>query len=477
MGKEKPLYEKLADEMIVQIEAGTFPVGEKIPSVRESSEQKNLSVTTVLQAYRLVEDRGFIEARPQSGYYVRNRREQENPDKSSDSDFCSELSTPSEVEFSDLVMKVMYDSANTSLLQLGAALPDSAQLPSAKLARLMSVVARDSRYANSYGIPEGCDELRMQVAQRAFINGCNISPQEIVITNGCVEAIYLALSTVCRPGDLVAVESPTYFCVFKTLSSLGLKVIEIPTHRRSGVSLEALRFAINNHPIRACLFITNFNNPLGCSMSDENKRELAELIAKHDIALIEDDIWGEIYFTGRRPRTVKSFDKSGNVLLCSSFSKDISPSSRVGWIAPGRWSVEIARKKLSLNVGTSIIPQLAIARFLSSGGYDHHLRTLRKVYHNKVYSLVDSLYRYFPKGTRVSEPQGGFVVWVELPGEASGYDLFRSALKKGISTAPGNLFSATGNFKNCIRLNAACWSAKHDDAVKTLGRIAQGLVG
>jgi DNA-binding transcriptional MocR family regulator len=193
-----------------------------------------------------------------------------------------------------------------------------------------------------------------------------------------MEGVYIALSAVCKPGDLVAVESPVYFYLFKTFHTLGLRLIEIPTHRKHGVSIEALRLALEHHPVKACLFITNFNNPLGHYMPDENKRELAELLAERNIPLIEDDTWGDMYYTERRPRTVRSFDRSGNVILCSSFSKIIGPSFRIGWVSPGKWVKEMRNIKLSMNVGTSVLPQLAVSRLLATGGYEHILRLREK---------------------------------------------------------------------------------------------------
>lgn len=277
----------------------------------------------------------------------------------------------------------------------------------------------------------------------------------------------------CVLGDLVAVESPTYFCVFKALQALRLRVIEIPTHRSLGVSIEALRLALQHHPIKAFLFITNFNNPLGYAMPDERKRELADLVAQTGVPLIEDDTWGEIHYADRRPRTVKSFDRSGNVILCSSFSKDIAPSTRIGWAAPGRFADAFARVKLSLNVGTSILPQMTIARFLATGGYDHHLRTLRKAYREKVRSLVRDVRRYFPEGSSVVEPSGGFVVWVEMPPYGNALKLYDAAIERGMTIAPGPLFSASGQFGNCIRLNAACYNDSFSGYIQTLGRLVR----
>jgi DNA-binding transcriptional MocR family regulator len=470
--KDLPLYEKLAETIRQQIEAGSFHAGQRIPSVRESSLNRRLSMTTVLQAYRLLEDQGLLEARPQSGYYVRPRATGHHPEP--------ELSAPSldptHISMADLYDRLVRDSGDPALAQLGVARPAPELLPTPKLNRLIAAAARDNdKYANVCGIPEGCEELRVQIAQRAFRNGSTLSPQDLLITNGCIEAINLALRAVCRPGDLVAIESPTYFGILQVLAAQGLKVIEIPTHHRTGVSLEALRFALYHHPIKACLFVLNFNNPLGSCVPDEAKEELVKLLARRDIPLIEDDLCGDLYFNGQRPKAAQAFDQKGLVLYCSSFSKDISPNYRVGWLAPGKFMKSARYLKLTLNLGTAILPQLAIAGFMAGGGYDYHLRKIRRAYQQKVAQMSQSVLRSFPDGTRLTEPNGGFVLWVQLPTTVDALELYDLALKHNITLAPGHMFSPTQKYRNFIRLNAAYWSYETDGTVQKLGDLVQGL--
>ncbi|RPI28153.1 MAG: PLP-dependent aminotransferase family protein [Chloroflexota bacterium] len=467
-----PLYEQLASEISHQIEQGTFRAGERIPSVRRSSQLKNLSITTVLQAYQLLEDRGIIEARPQSGYYVRTRRLAAIPEP----EVSAPPLDPNTVTIDNLAMMVLRDTVEPNLVQFGAAIPDPDLLPTAKLNRILAAITRiPDRRQYTCGTPEGCDELRIQVAQRALTAGCTLAPSEIVITLGCTEAISLALRAVCKPGDLVAVESPTYFGILQALESLGLRALEIPTHHREGISLSALRFALDHHPVRACLIVTNFNNPLGSCMPDDNKKELVKMLAAREIPLIEDDIFGEMYYEGDRPKVAKAYDRKDLVLLCSSFTKDISPSFRVGWLAPSRFQIKIERLKMASNIATPIFTQLAIAQFLETGGYDHHLRRIRRAYELKISAMSQAIIRYFPEGTRVTSPQGGFVLWVQLPEEVDSLALYRLALKSKITLAPGYIFSATHKYKNFIRLNAAYWSEQNSGAVQRLGELVSML--
>ncbi|MDD5371660.1 MAG: PLP-dependent aminotransferase family protein [Anaerolineaceae bacterium] len=463
-------YEQLAGQLTRQIELGAYRPGHRIPSVRQASKEQGLSVSTVLQAYQLLEDQGWIEARPQSGYYVSWRMKAAAPEPE-----CSAPPLhPSQVSIDDLALRMVHDATIPGVVQLGAAFSDPDLLPNKKLNKLLAAVLKkgDDRL-NLCGIPEGIEELRIAVVKRAGRAGAQLNPDEILITNGAMEAVNLALRAVTQPGDLVAVESPTYFGMFQALEALHLQVLEIPTHHQTGINLEALRFALENHPVRALLLVPNFSNPLGSLMPEANKRQLASLLVEFDLPLIEDDIYGELHFEYTRPQVIKAFDTQGRVLLCSSFSKDISPSLRVGWIAPGRYYEQIRKMKMALNLGTAILPQMAVAAFLSSGGYDHHLRTLRREYAQRVAQMSQFILNHFPEGTHVTCPRGGFVLWVQLPEGVDSLALYRPALDAGISIAPGYMFSTTQKYRGYVRLNAAFWSYNTLGAVERLAQLVK----
>ena len=467
--KQEPyLYEQVATDLADLIRLGTFRAGERIPSVRQLSRQRKISITTVLQAYMLLENQGLIETRPQSGYYVRSKLPQLLPEP--------EMSTPqldpTLISVRELVMMVLKDSTNPDLIQLGAAIPNTELVIPAKLNRIMASIARKTEHSyNTYDIPPGNEALRIQIAQRAVGIGCSLTPADVVTTSGCLEAFTLSLRAVCKPGDTVAIESPMYFGVLQVLESLDLRALEIPTHPRDGISISALKFAIEHNFIQACLVLSNFNNPLGSCIPDENKQALVELLTQHEIPLIEGDVCGELYFSGPRPSVCKTYDRKGLVLLCSSFSKDLVPGYRVGWVAPGKFKPTIEWLKYTTNVATATLPQVAIAKFLESGGYDHHLRSIRRLYASFVAQLSQAVMRYFPEGTRVTRPNGGIVLWVQLPDYVDSLELYKQALQVGITLAPGYIFSATHQYKNFIRLNAAWWSYETDRAMRRLGEL------
>lgn len=467
-------YERIAAEVMRLIEQGAYQPGERIPSVREMSKQQGASVSAVLQAYMQLENQGAIEARPQSGYYVRHASDTGFPEPESSSPGLD----PSHVNLHDLMMMAMRDSLNPSLVQLGAAMPNLELLPTERIDRIMASLARSTeRVSHHYEIPPGLEDLRVQIARRAMMNGCQITPNDVVITSGGVEGIHLCLYAVCSPGDIVAIESPMYFGTLQLLEVHNLRALEIPTNPREGISLEALQFAIEHNPIKAVLTISNFNNPLGSCMPDEKKRELVSMLARYEIPLIDNDVSSEIYFSEKRPMVTKAFDQKGLVLQCSSFSKDISPSMRVGWVSPGRFKNTIEWLKFTTSAATARLPQMAIAQFLETGGYDHQLRRIRREYANNVAMLSQAVMRSFPSGTRVTRPTGGFVLWVQLPERVDSLEVYALALKNNITITPGYLFSPSNQFPNFIRLNAAVWNYPIERAVRRLGELVAESAG
>src|SRR5262245_28920621 len=337
------------------------------------------------------------------------------------------------------------------------------------------ILARRPLHSARYDMPPGVEALRRQIARRSPDLGCRFAPDDITITSGALEAIQLALRATVRPGQAVAMESPTYFGVLEAGISLGMKVVEIPTHPRTGMDLDQLARAIRRDRIKACVTMPNCHNPLGFVLPDDTKKALVELTARNGVAVIEDDIYGDLVLNGPRRRTAKSFDRDGLVLLCSSFSKVLSPGYRVGWVAGGRFHDEINRLKFLTSVASGSLPQLAVAEFLETGGYDRHVKRLRVSIAEQPERVRHAVARYFPAGTRVSRPAGGHMLWVELPARTDGDQVFRDALAHRISVLPGTIFSASRRYRNYLRLSCGqVWSEEHERALVTLGRLARG---
>jgi DNA-binding transcriptional MocR family regulator len=385
----------------------------------------------------------------------------------------------SAVEVSKLRYQAFSIGNSKGIVPLSTAVPSPEILPTVKLGRMISAIARSaSAEVVGYAEPAGHPKLRKQLARRSSDWGCLMNPEDFVVTNGAAEAIALALRIVCPPNSAVLVESPTYYGILETIENLGLRVVDLPTDPQTGVSPDDIEHAIQSIPkIGGCLLVTNYSNPLGCTISIEKKKRLVSILARYKVPLIEDDIYGDLCPPGeRRPVAAKAFDTDGQVLLCSSTSKTLAPGLRVGWIAPGRFREQILQLKTNQTLACPTITQLAVAEFLEHGSYDAHLRKIRIFFANQVQLFSSAISRYFPSAIRVSRPQGGFVLWIEFDSKLDTTALATLALNQhGIAIAPGCIFSANGkNFRNCMRISCGHpWSARMEQAIRTLGTLAK----
>jgi len=467
------LYQALARELAGAIESGTLKTGDRLPSTRKISARYRVSMATAVQAFRELESLRLVEARPRSGFFVARPAPMAlEPAPSNPPASPRYAVTPT------LLQEFVRALDRPGVVRLGAALPPADWFPTRQLARLSSSInRRRPELAATYQVSQGASELRSVIARRALEIGCHIKADDIVVTNGCVEALNLCIRAVARPGDTVALESPTYFLLLHTLETLGLKALEIPTHPKTGISLEALDLAASRRgAIKALLLIPTFSNPLGSVMPDEHKARVVSMCEERGIALIEDDVYGETSFGSTRPLPAKAWDKRGNVLYCTSFTKTLAAGLRVGWCAPGRYLEEVALAKRATSVFTAYAPQLAIAEFIATGAYDHHLRRLRALAADQARRMTQRIHDLFPPGCRITQPTGGYVLWIELPRKVDAVEVFRRALRKNIVIAPGPLFTMSKRYGNFIRLSyTEAWSPAVEDAVATIGRIASTM--
>jgi DNA-binding transcriptional MocR family regulator len=469
MSEQLLRYEKLAAELAGMIAGGVLAHGDRLPSVRRLSEERRLSVSTVVQALRQLEDRGLVEARPQSGYFVRRPMPLRGEPVSR-----STPEAPMPVDISQRLVRVLQAGMKPGVPPLAAALPAPELLPVAALHRLYAGVARRHPKLLEGGSHINMDEpaLVRQLVRRSLAWGGPLAVEEIVITNSCTEALGLCLRAVTKAGDTVAVESPAYYLMLQLLETLGLKALEIPTDPRNGISVEALDLATRHGEVAACLLVPNGSNPLGSVMPDERKRQLAALMAARGVAVIEDDIYGDLHFGAQRPWPIKSFDTAGNVMLCSSFSKSLSPSLRIGFVAAGRHRSAIALQKTITSGGTNPITQHVLAEYLESGAYERHLRSLRRTYERQIDAMRAAVGRYFPTATRMTHPQAGCVLWLELPEEIDATLMYERAIADNLAYVPGELFSPSGMYRNCLRLNCGNpHTPEIEDAVRRLGAL------
>lgn len=463
------LYQQVIDFIERQEQSGALKPGDKLPSLRKLSSLFGISVPTVKQAYIELERQGTISARPQSGYYLKAKQARTLMPMRAKWACCE----PTEVSCRSLIEQV-YDAVHIpDTVALGISNPINAHPPDKALARLMrSVISRVSEKAVSYGPVNGDSKLRLTLALRYQEQGVDVNHQDMVITNGAQEAISIALQCVAKRGDIIAVESPCYFGLIELIESLGMKALEVYTCTESGVCIDELEKVLDQHPVKVCLFSTAVNNPLGSMMTNEQRQALVELIESRNIPLIEDEVYSDIYLTEQRPVPAQLYSEKGLVMTCSSFSKTAAPGYRIGWLIPGKYEEEAKRIKRAQSCSTSMLPQWTMTDYLLAGEYDRHLQVLRKILKYNCERMRAAIAEHFPPEVCISKPQGGSVLWVRCRSHVDTGLLFNKAIKRGVSFAPGQIFSPSGKYKNFMRVSFGVkWGDNIDSAIKTLGAL------
>lgn len=483
------LYQRLANDLVANIQQGVYRPGERLPSVRQLARQRGVSVSTAVSAYQHLEATGLVTTREKSGIYVAvpTQPHIQTPEP-------NRGSQPTQLQMSDTIARIFAQNRQPGRIHFDLAVPSPALQPAAQLKAAANRVLRHQFNDSLTLYPSpGDQELRRLIAQRMLSSGCRVDAEEIVITNGCQEALLIALQSLTRPGDVVAVETPCYYGFLQALESLGLTVLSIATDAVSGLDIQALEAALQRWPIRVCLCSPSFSNPTGACMSEQARKELVALAQQHDFYLIEDDIFGELAHgtlmqkaeakgvAGKgdlqrpksRPRPLRAFDRDGRVIYCSSFSKSLSPGLRLGWVAAGKHRLRVMERQRASTTGTSTLQQLQVRDYLKSGHFDKHLARVGRVYRSNIQRTLTVVAEAFPEGTHATCPQGGFVVWISLPN--SGPDtltLLDMAQEEGICFVPGQVFGLQG-LEYCLRISVAqLWTEELEGALRSLGRLA-----
>jgi DNA-binding transcriptional MocR family regulator len=440
-----PKYLKLAKSFEHQLRSGALRVGDRLPSVRELRDAHRVSMATAVGCYLWLERQGYVRARPKSGFYVSRAPIPDGPVPAPTTRMKGPLPVRGHVEASHGVPG--------GALDLAPATVSPALLPMNRLNRsLRLALSAFTDNAVRSEAPAGNLRLRRQLARLVFRQGGSCSPEDLVITSGVTEALNLAVRAVAKPGDVVAVESPGCFGILRALDALRMRAIEIPHVPDEGPDRRLLARAAEKYDVKAVLLNVTCHNPTGDCVPDRAKEELVRFAATRGIALVEGDTFGELVFDGHRPRTLKAFDTTGIVLQCESLSHYVAPGFNVGWLFAGRWHAEVLRLKSFTNLGIATLPQLALAEFLESGGFEKHLKRLRVALWQSVEAARQEVLRTFPPGTRVSRPRGGFVLWIELPEGYAGEAVRRAAADAGVLILAGPVFSPTGQYARCIRI-------------------------
>ena len=461
------LYSSLADDLESQISAGVYRTGERLPSIRNLRRERGVSISTVSQALLELERRGLVEARPRSGYFVTPPTlAMKTPS------LKRHRVRPRRVPVPHLADDFVSASADGSLVPLGGAVLSPDLLPLKQLSRVArSVVSGSARAFARYGPPAGAPELRRTIAKRMLGLGLPVGLDEVVISAGCMDSIRLALLATTKPGDLIALESPTFFGFLQAVRDLGLYALEIPTHPDRGIDVDALDRAAKRHAVRAAVITPIFQNPTGACMPQQDKERIAKLAKRRGFTIIEDDVYGDLVFAAPRPAPIAALG-IGDVIYCTSLSKTLAPGLRLGWLLPGEHLDRVRRLKLSGTITSPALNQLVAAEVLDGGSYERHLRRLRVALKTQVATMRRALAMHLPAGTEVTQPEGGFLLWVRLPKGVDAHRVYQRAAQSGVSILPGTLCAVDDKYRRYIRINAGYpWSPLIESAVKTLGEL------
>lgn len=464
-------YEQLAAKIEDDMARGILSPGDRLPSVRDLSRREKASPATVVEAYELLKERNLVEARERSGFYVASTTVPLLDIAKSAPNFVK----PASLNADDLISALRQATYNPRIFPFGTATPLPQFFPLKAVNRCIAQVLRDEpATVSEYRFPPGAEVLRKLLVKRYSAYGVKLTADALVTTSGAIDAIGLALSAVAGKGDVVAVETPGYFGILQLVRSLGYTILEIPLDPEAGLTPERLRHAWKKSggKIKALVTVANFANPLGTLVSDADKAELVKLATDYQLTIIEDDIYGDLAFDGSRPRPLKAFDDADTVILCGSFAKTISPALRVGYACSRLHAPTITLHKAARASGVSALAEDALTLYLQSGHYDRHLRSIRRDYHTLVAQYTHAILKSFPPGTRVSRPAGGFILWVQLPGNVDSRLLQARALEKNVSIASGAVFSLNHqDYAPYIRINCAIpWNSQSQRA---LARLAQ----
>lgn len=441
-------YEIFTSIIESKIKSGILKPGSRLSSIREIKETFHLSTSSVQSGYDYLVIKGLVRNMPRSGYFVAFdilQNEVESP--------LNQYSIDKNETFNKNLTLISARNKPSEYASFNSATPTDLLIPQKLILRKMQGVIREKGTSLLRYYPaNGSLELRNQIADRASQYGCMFNPEELIITDGALQALYIALASVTNTGDLIAVESPCVFSVLEVIANLKLRIIEIPVRIGEGLDIQYLKRSCIDNRIKALVVTPNFHNPTGNLMTDATKQELVSIAEDYQFPIIENDIYGDLYFGNKRPSNICNFDKQGWVMTFSSFSKTLAPGIRLGWLHPGRYYAETERLRFSLGRSVAPIYQELLIKLLEDHSYDKHLRLFRKQLYKQAGEVLEALRTHFPEGSYFENPQGGYSIWGSLPKEVNMDLFYRYCEDQRILFTPGEIFTYTDHLSHHFRI-------------------------
>ncbi|GAB3480059.1 aminotransferase-like domain-containing protein [Marinomonas epiphytica] len=443
------LYESLAHQFIDDIKSHKLAVGTRLPALRTLAKQHQVSLTTATKTYDYLQQTGWIYAQPQSGYFVSSDASTHTSPTPNTHIALHRIEQRDPKEFAP---EKGYNPSSGLFTPLGTSMIAPQLQPTEELQRAIKrATRRAGKQLFSYPEPEGENSLRHALAQHFQKDRFAFLAKELVITNGCIDAVRIAIQALTKEGDTIAIASPCFSGLLDLLVGMSRNVIEIPV-QPTGIDLDYFESVLQQKAVSASLFSTSNINPIGNSLPVQQKQALAHLSAKYKVPMIEDDIYFELSHHQQATLPAKHWDTQGYVVWCGSVSKTLAAGLRLGWCLPGRFYNAYLHQQLATGFGVNPLIQSALAEFINTGEYRRHVNKMRLKLTQQVHEYRQFMFQHLPANSKISLPQGGMVLWIQVP-HLDSTQLEKQALVKNIEIRSGACFSTHTFYHDCFRIN------------------------
>jgi GntR family transcriptional regulator/MocR family aminotransferase len=479
-----PLYHQIESYIRAGILSGSLPTDMRLPACRQLASDLGVNRTTVENAYAKLEADGLVFSRMGSGTYVlpinpipqitKNKHDKKFPlwqESVQDRNILSKA---------DMVDEQLQQAGHPKPISFASGISDTRQFPIEEFRKvLQTVMRRDQISALEYGERNGYAPLREGIAHILASQGLQVHPENILITAGSQQAIFLASQVLLKPGDIVLVEEPTYSVAIDLFRALGFHIVGIPLDSH-GMQVEKLEKLLQQHHPKLIYTIPNFHNPTGTCLSSARRRELIVLAERYNIPILEDDFVGDLRYEGHAQPSLKALDPGGQVIYISTFSKMLMPGLRVGFIvADGPVFESLLNFKRLSDLATSTLIQRALDAYVNVGRYQAYIRRSSQTFRKRRDVMLNAIKQHLPKAVSFDEPRGGLFIWLRLPKSLSAEKLLPLACKEGVAFVPGNYFFIDGiSGDEWLRLNFASQPEEDiEEGIKRLGKAIRKLTG
>jgi 2-aminoadipate transaminase len=464
------LTQQLVDLFSDAIDAGRLSPGEKLPPTRALAGDAGVNHLTAARAYRRLAELGYVSASVGRGTFVRTLAPAKSEELGDDWQIYALPDRPPTYQQEILADSFRF-AGERDMISLATGFPSPNLFPADEIAGFAREVFEEHGQAVlNYLNPEGLFELRQQIAELGRRVGFGSSAEEIIVTSGAQQALDLVARALLQPGDVAAVESPTFAGGLGALRNTGARVIGVPVDG-DGLDVDALEQVLARHEVRLCLLQTASHNPTGVDLSPERRQRLADLAVERNMFVVEDGTYGDTRFETERPKALRS-EAPGHVIHVNSFSKVVGGGLRVGWIAArGPVWDRLATLKQSTDFHTATLTQHIAARYLASGAYGRNLEIARPYYSARRDAVMNALERHLAGEYRADAPLGGHHVWVTLERATDERSFYTEAVRQGVSFTPGGAVTAERSQRSSFRLSFSLLEPEQiDEGVKRLAR-------